>query len=72
MQPESGGYLEAVPLTSFVTMSLAASGRFDHPVTRQGLQFIRDSVRHDGSWPIDTNLATWLTSLSLQALAGRH
>ena len=27
MQPESGGYLEAVPLTSFVTMSLAATGR---------------------------------------------
>ena len=26
MQPDSGGYLEAVPLTSFVAMSLAATG----------------------------------------------
>ncbi len=69
MQPQSGGYLEAVPLTSFVTMSLAASGRRDHPVVHNGLRFIRDSVRPDGSWPIDTNLATWNTSLSLHALA---
>ena len=25
-------------------------------------------VRHDGSWPIDTNLATWVSTLSLNAL----
>ncbi len=69
MQPSSGGFLEAVPLTSFVVMSLAAAGRLDHHVTRRGLQFIRDSVRPDGSWPIDTNLATWTTSLAIHALA---
>ncbi|MEX0792469.1 MAG: prenyltransferase/squalene oxidase repeat-containing protein, partial [Pirellulaceae bacterium] len=69
MQPESGGYLEAVPLTSFVVMSLASIGHADDPVTREGLRFIRDSVRRDGSWPIDTNLATWNTTLSLNALA---
>src|SRR5262249_25303058 len=27
------------------------------------------SVRADGSWPIDTNLATWVTTLSCNALA---
>jgi squalene-hopene/tetraprenyl-beta-curcumene cyclase len=69
MQPESGGYLEATPLTSFVVMSLAATGRADHEVTREGVKFIRNSLRADGSWPIDTNLATWVTSLSLNALA---
>lgn len=69
MQPTSGGYLEAVPLTSFVTMSLAATQRIDHPVTRNGLAFIRDSARSDGSWPIDTNLATWSTTLAINALA---
>ena len=26
-------------------------------------------MRPDGSWPIDTNLATWITSLSINALA---
>jgi squalene-hopene/tetraprenyl-beta-curcumene cyclase len=69
MQPTSGGYLEAVPLTSFVVMSLAATGRADHAVTDLGVKFLIDSVRPDGSWPIDTNLATWVTTLSLNALA---
>ena len=70
MQPDSGGYLEATPLTSFVVMSLAATGRADHAVTRHGVQFLLASVRPDGSWPIDTNLATWTTTLAINALAG--
>jgi squalene-hopene/tetraprenyl-beta-curcumene cyclase len=70
MQPDSGGYLEATPLTSFVVMSLAGTGRADHPVVRRGVEFLVRSVRSDGSWPIDTNLATWVTTLSVNALAG--
>ena len=69
MQPDSGGYLEAIPLTSFVVMSLASIERTDHPVTCNGIRFISGSVRSDGSWPIDTNLATWNTSLSINALS---
>lgn len=69
IQPTSGGFLEAAPLTSFVTMSLAAKGEVDHPVVKKGVQFLLDSVREDGSWPIDTNLATWVTTLSVNALA---
>jgi len=68
MQPASGGYLEAVPLTSFVVMSLAATGRETHAVTQAGVRFLLESRRPDGSWPIDTNLATWVTTLSLNAL----
>lgn len=68
IQPTSGGFLEATPLTSFVTMSLASMGRADHPVAQRGLQFLIDSVRPDGSWPIDTNLATWATTLAVNAL----
>ncbi len=68
MQPESGGFLEAIPLTSFVVMSLASIGHGSHPVVRSGLKFLRASVREDGSWPIDTNLATWNTTLAIQAL----
>jgi squalene-hopene/tetraprenyl-beta-curcumene cyclase len=68
MQPESGGYLEATPLTSFVVMSLAATGRSDHQVCQSGMRFLVDSMDEDGSWPIDTNLATWVTSLSVHAL----
>jgi squalene-hopene/tetraprenyl-beta-curcumene cyclase len=68
IQPASGGFLEATPLTSFVTMSLAGMGLVDHPVTRRGVDFLTRSVRPDGSWPIDTNLATWVTTLSINAL----
>ena len=69
MQPASGGFLEAIPLTSFVVMGLSSSGHANHPVVKNGLRFIRDSVRSEGSWPIDTNLATWNTSLSISALS---
>ncbi len=68
IQPTSGGFLEATPLTSFVTMSLIAMGHADHPVVHRGVQFLLDSVRDDGSWPIDTNLATWVTTLSVHGL----
>jgi squalene-hopene/tetraprenyl-beta-curcumene cyclase len=70
IQPSSGGFLEATPLTSFVVMSLAGSGAASHPVTRKGLEFLTALQRGDGSWPIDTNLATWVTTLSVNALAG--
>lgn len=68
IQPTSGGFLEATPLTSFVSMSLAEMGLLDHPVLRKGIAFLIDSVREDGSWPIDTNLATWVTTLSTNAM----
>lgn len=70
MQPASGGFLEATPLTAFVVMSLAASGRARHPVAQRGLDFLLGSARRDGSWPIDTNLATWTTTLAVNALDG--
>ncbi len=70
IQPGAGGYLEATPLTSFVAMSLIGSGNGEHEVVREGLRFLIDSVRPDGSWPIDTNLATWVTTLAVNALEG--
>ena len=81
MQPASGGYLEAVPLTSFVSMALIKSHRADHSVVVNGIRFLLDSFRVEsqvesdaeqagqGSWPIDTNLATWNTTLSINALS---
>jgi squalene-hopene/tetraprenyl-beta-curcumene cyclase len=68
IQPENGGFLEATPLTSFVTMALGAFGLAAHPVAKKGAAFLRASVRLDGSWPIDTNLATWLSTLAIKAL----
>jgi squalene-hopene/tetraprenyl-beta-curcumene cyclase len=67
--PEDGGFLEAIPLTSFVVMALAAIGRKESIVVKKGVQFLLKTVREDGSWPIDTNLATWVTTLSINSLA---
>ena len=68
IQPTSGGFLEAAPLTSFVVMGLLSMRKFSHPVVYRGLEFLRSTVRKDGSWPIDTNLDTWTTTLAVNAL----
>jgi squalene-hopene/tetraprenyl-beta-curcumene cyclase len=68
IQPASGGFLEAVPLTGFVAMALAAAGFAGHASTRRCLAFLRQAQRPDGSWPIDSDLATWLTTLSVSSL----
>jgi squalene-hopene/tetraprenyl-beta-curcumene cyclase len=69
IQPVNGGFLEATPLVSFVTMSMAGAGRGLHPVVQKAVRFLEGAVRPDGSWPIDTNLSTWVTTLSVNALA---
>jgi squalene-hopene/tetraprenyl-beta-curcumene cyclase len=68
MQPASGGYLESVPLTSYILMSLASTGRKEHPLVARGVGFLASTVRPDGSWPIEVNLSTRNTTLAIQAL----
>ena len=69
IQPSSGGYLEATPLTAFVTESMVASNLGRHPVVAKALEFLVGQARPNGSWPIDANLTTWVTTLSVNALA---
>ena len=68
IQPSSGGFLEAVPLTSFVTMSIAASGQVNHPATEAAGRVLENAVLDDGSWPIVCDLATWVTTLAVKSL----
>ena len=70
IQPSTGGFLEAAPLTSFVLMSLSSIGLSKSPVAVKSTSFLEKSAHPDGSWPIDTNLATWLTTLSINGLGG--
>jgi len=69
MQPVNGGFEEAAPLTAFIVLSLAAAGHAGHPVVRRGVGFLRATMRAEGCWPIDTNLATWVTTLAVNTLA---
>ena len=66
--PKSGGFLEAITLTAFVAMCLISSGYGNNDITDKGLRFLRNQQRDDGSWPIDTDLSTWVTTLSVKAL----
>jgi squalene-hopene/tetraprenyl-beta-curcumene cyclase len=71
MLPGSGGFLEAIPLTGFVCMCLISSGMQDSEVVDKGIGFLKRQQRPDGSWPIDTDLSTWVTTLSIKSLGTR-
>jgi squalene-hopene/tetraprenyl-beta-curcumene cyclase len=68
LQPSGGGFLEAAPLTAFVAMCMSCAGYQQHIVTQRAIRFLTDTVRPNGSWPIDTDLAGWVTALSIKAL----
>jgi len=68
LQPSNGGFLEAPPLTGFVAMCMCGSGLRTHQATLKAVDFLVNTKREDGSWPIDTNLSSWVTALSVRAL----
>ncbi len=68
LQPSHGGYLDAVPLTAFVCLALRGAGCAACSVVQKGLGFLRRSARDDGSWAIDSNLRTWVTSLAVRSV----
>jgi squalene-hopene/tetraprenyl-beta-curcumene cyclase len=68
LQPSHGGFLDAAPLTAFVSLALSKIGYGSHPVAVRANAFLRASYRPDGSYPIDTNLRIWVTSLATRAL----
>jgi squalene-hopene/tetraprenyl-beta-curcumene cyclase len=68
-QPNNGGFLEATTLTSFVAMTLASCGCEKSDIVKKAASFLVSSMRPDGSYPIDTDLATWVTTQSVNALA---
>lgn len=69
LQPAHGGFLDAIPLTAFVSLALRQAGYGAHPVTQKALLFLRNSARPEGCWAIDSNLRTWVTTLAVRGLA---
>lgn len=68
-QPNNGGFLEAIPLTAFVLMTLIDSGYKNNIVCQKAVRFLQASVHTNGSSPIDTNLTTWVTTLAVNAMS---
>jgi squalene-hopene/tetraprenyl-beta-curcumene cyclase len=71
MLPESGGFLEAIPLTAFVSLSLIHAGYKDSDIVRKGIGFLKNTQRENGSWPIDVDLSTWVTTLGIKSLRSK-
>jgi len=69
LQPDTGGFLEAVPLTAFIVLALTESGAAHHPVVPRALAFLRDLQRPEGAWPIDRDLSLWLSHHAAALLA---
>lgn len=69
--PESGGFLEAIPLTAFVALSLVNAEQRSSNVVEKGIAFLKRTQRPDGGWPIDVDLSTWVTTLSIKALGSK-
>lgn len=72
MLSEQGGYLDATHWTAYVVMSLASIGLQNHPLVGSGLEFLLSSMRADASWSIHSNLATWNTTLAVNALTAER
>lgn len=68
LQPENGGFLEAAPLTGFVALCLSGAGLENLESTQKAANFLLVTQREDGSWPIDTDVSSWVTVLSIRAL----
>jgi len=68
MQPPSGGYLEAIPITAFCLMALKAAGCGSHPVALNARKFLLDTQRASGAWPVEVNLSVWNTTRAIDAL----
>src|SRR5690606_1580885 len=52
MQLKNGSFVDSIPRTGFVVMSLASMGHAHWPIVRRGVEFLYESLRPDGSWPI--------------------
>ena len=64
--------MEAIPLTAFVALSLINAGYGNMDVVEKGIAFLKRTQRENGGWPIDVDLSTWVTSLSVKALGNKR
>jgi squalene-hopene/tetraprenyl-beta-curcumene cyclase len=71
LQAEDGSFLQTIPLTAFVVMSLASVGYQHHQIVHRGVEFLFSSMRADASWPIVPNLAVRNTTLAINSLTAR-
>ncbi|HZS92225.1 MAG TPA: prenyltransferase/squalene oxidase repeat-containing protein [Chloroflexota bacterium] len=67
-QGPDGSFEESAFLSAVIVACLVAAGRRDLPWLSGAAGFILKSQRDDGSWPIDRDLETFDTAMTVQAL----
>lgn len=67
-QGPNGSFEESAFLSSVIIMGLTATGHHDLPWVAPTVRFVLDSQRQDGGWPIDRDLETFDTDMTVFAL----
>ena len=67
-QGPNGSFEESAFLTSVIIMGMLASGQRTLPWLPDAIRFIAESQRSDGGWPIDRDLETFDTDMTVMAL----
>ncbi len=62
------GYLESIPLSSFLVISLVSGGESDHPAATAAFQYLIASAQSDGTWPLASLGAVRQTASAILAL----
>ena len=68
LQSENGGFFEIIPLTAFVAICTASTGFTEHRITQRAALFLSNTVRNDGAWSLNIDLACRVTALNVRAL----
>jgi squalene-hopene/tetraprenyl-beta-curcumene cyclase len=66
-QGPNGSFEESAFLTAVIVMGMIASGHADLPWLPAAIDFVVESQRADGGWPIDRDLETFDTDLAVFA-----
>ncbi len=66
-QGANGSFEESAFLTSVIIMGMFGSGHADLPWLAEALQFVVGNQRSDGGWPIDRDLETFDTDMTVFA-----
>lgn len=66
-QGPDGSFEESAFLTSVIVTCMVASGQADLPWLPAAIAFVAESQRDDGGWPIDRDLETFDTDMSVFA-----
>lgn len=68
LQPDRGAFLQAIAAAGLVAACLLPLYGPRQPVVARCREFLRETVREDGSWPVVRDMSVWVTAGAMRAL----